>query len=249
MDEFINLTPENLKTEHICCKICLKKESEGVLRKKSWLEEQFKFGHTFRKLNKKDATVFIEYAPLETALVPIIGENYLYIYCLWTLGQYRGKGYGKQLLDYAVLDAKKQGKSGLCVLGSKSKKTWLTNSDFFKANGFKVVDETKSGYELLALSFDDSFPKFSESAKNEQIQSLDLTIYYNDECPYVSKSVEIVKNFCNENKIPVNFIRVDDLFLAKNLPAVFNNFAVFYKGKFETVNLLDLAYLKRILKK
>ena len=30
---------------------------------------------------------------------------------------------------------------------------------------------------------------------------------------------------------------------------MFNNWAVFYQGKFETVNLLDLEALKRILKK
>lgn len=36
---------------------------------------------------------------------------------------------------------------------------------------------------------------------------------------------------------------------AKELPCVFNNWGVFYKGKFVTVNLLDLAYLKRILSK
>ncbi|MCQ4771913.1 YoaP domain-containing protein, partial [Intestinimonas massiliensis] len=30
---------------------------------------------------------------------------------------------------------------------------------------------------------------------------------------------------------------------------VFNNWAVFYNGRFETVNLLDVSYLNRILKK
>lgn len=52
------------------------------------------------------------------------------------------------------------------------------------------------------------------------------------------------------NDVPVSFIQVDTLQKAKELPCVFNNWAVFYKGKFETVNLLlDLNYLKRILKK
>ena len=42
---------------------------------------------------------------------------------------------------------------------------------------------------------------------------------------------------------------VDTLEKAKALPCVFNNWAVFYKGKFETVNLLDDAALQRLLKK
>ena len=36
---------------------------------------------------------------------------------------------------------------------------------------------------------------------------------------------------------------------AKELPCVFNNWGVFYKGHFETVNLLDVGSLERILKK
>ncbi|WP_423786554.1 YoaP domain-containing protein [Holdemania filiformis] len=32
------------------------------------------------------------------------------------------------------------------------------------------------------------------------------------------------------------------------MPCVFNNWACFYKGKFETVNLLNPEMLKRILK-
>ena len=36
---------------------------------------------------------------------------------------------------------------------------------------------------------------------------------------------------------------------AKKLPCVFNNFAVFYKGEFKTINLLDLSTLERIIKK
>ena len=47
-------------------------------------------GHVFRKLNAK-GVVFIEYAPLETAWVPVIGDNYYYIYCLWVAGPYKGK--------------------------------------------------------------------------------------------------------------------------------------------------------------
>ena len=40
-------------------------------------------------------TAFIEYAPLETAWVPITGDNYLYLYCLWVTGSFKGKGIGQ----------------------------------------------------------------------------------------------------------------------------------------------------------
>lgn len=80
-EEFINLTTENLTSEHLCCIIRTRKLHPGVEAKREWLLKRLEEGHLFRKLNKK-AVVFIEYAPLENAWVPIIGENYLYIYCL-----------------------------------------------------------------------------------------------------------------------------------------------------------------------
>ncbi len=57
----------------------------------------------------------------------------------------------------------------------------------------------------------------------------------------------MIKQYCEANAVPVSFMQVDTLQKAKELPCVFNNWAVFYKGKFETVNLLDIASLKRIL--
>ncbi|MNM62545.1 hypothetical protein D3C81_738810 [compost metagenome] len=59
----------------------------------------------------------------------------------------------------------------------------------------------------------------------------------------------MIKQYCEVNEVPVSLIQVDTLQRAKTLPCVFNNWAVFYKGNFETINLLDIAYLKRILKK
>lgn len=69
------------------------------------------------------------------------------------------------------------------------------------------------------------------------------------QCPYVYPSIERIKQYCETNDVPVSLIKVDTLQKAKELPCVFNNWAVFYKGNFETVNLLDVAALKRILKK
>ena len=89
--EFINLTAENLAGEHLCCIIRSKKSHPGVEAKRQWLSERLAEGHVFRKLNDK-ATVMIEYAPLETAWVPVTGENYIYLYCLWVSGEYKGKG-------------------------------------------------------------------------------------------------------------------------------------------------------------
>lgn len=246
--EFINLTEEELYKEHLCCIIRSKKSHPGIDAKRQWLSERLKEGHVFRKLNEK-ATVFIEYAPLETAWVPVIGRNYFYIYCLWVLGDYKGKGYGKALMEYCLADAREKGRSGVCMLGAKKQKSWLSDQAFARRYGFETVDTAENGYELLARSFDGTVPSFAEGVKSPGIEGRELTIYYDMQCPFVYQAVERVKRYCGENDVPVTLLQVDTLQKAKGLPCVFNNWAVFYQGKFKTVNLLDEAALKRILKK
>ena len=248
MAEFINLTPENLACEHLCCIIRSKKPHPGVEAKRRWLSERLLEGHVFRKLDAK-ATVFIEYAPLESAWVPVVGGNFIYIYCLWVLGDARGKGYGRELMDYCLADAAAKGKSGVCMLGARKQKTWLSDQSFAKKFGFEAVDETANGYELLARSFDDTEPRFADNAKKMQIEAPNLTVCYDLQCPYILGNVEAVRQYCIEKGVPADFQLVDTLEKAKSLPCVFNNFAVFYQGRFETVNLMDTAYLERILRR
>ena len=71
---FITLTPENVMSEHLCCAIADKKHQTGVNDKRNWLAERIKEGHVFRKLDAQ-GKVFIEYAPLETAWVPVVGRT------------------------------------------------------------------------------------------------------------------------------------------------------------------------------
>ncbi|MCI5873180.1 MAG: GNAT family N-acetyltransferase [Clostridiales bacterium] len=247
-NDFINLTTENLANEHLCCIIRSKKPHPGVEAKRQWLSERLKEGHVFRKLNAKGCC-FIEYAPLETAWVPIVGNNFSYIYCLWVSGDFKGNGYGKELMEYCIADAKENGKSGICMLGAKKQKNWLSNQAFAKKYGFEVVDTTASGYELLALSLDGTVPQFTENAKGESIENQELTIYYDMQCPFIYQKIEEIKQYCESNGIPLHLIFVDTLQKAKKLPCVFNNWGLFYKGHFETVNLLDVSAVQKILKR
>lgn len=246
--DFINLTTENLAGEHLCCIIRSRKLHPGVEAKRQWLAERLKEGHVFRKLNAK-ATVFIEYAPLETAWVPIIGNNYYYLYCLWVEGGPKGHGYGRALMEYCITDAKAKGRSGICMLGAQKQKAWLSNQAFAKKFGFEVVDTTDNGYELLALSFDGTIPKFAQNAKTQEIENKELTIYYDMQCPFAYQYIKAIKQYCETNDVPASLIQVDTLEKAKQLPCVFNNWAVFYKGHFETVNLLHTDNLKKILRR
>ncbi len=245
-EQFINLTGSNINREHLCCAIADKKHQAGVAAKRQWLEDRIEEGHVFRKLDAK-GKVFIEYAPLETAWVPVIGDSYLYIYCLWVAGSFKEKGYGKALLQYCIDDAKERGKAGVCVLSSKKKKPFLSDKKFLIKYGFEVCDTIGKDYdyELLALSFNGEKPRFAEEAKKMEIDSKALTIYYGMQCPYIPDCVEQVRKYCSENNIPLKLIAVDTLEKAKHLPCVFNNWAVFIDGKFETNHLLNETFLKK----
>lgn len=245
-EQFINLNGDNIAEEHLCCAIADKKHQAGVSAKKAWLRDRITEGHVFRKLDA-EGKVFIEYAPLETAWVPVLGENYMYIYCLWVSGSFGGKGYGKSLIEYCIHDAKEKGKAGVCVLSAKKKKPFLSDKKFLLKYGFEVVDSAGDDYELLALSFTGAKPRFTGRAKEMKIDGQALTIYYGLQCPYIPNCIDQVKDYCGKNNIPLTLIAVDTLEKAKNLPCVFNNWVVFYHGVYKTNHLLNETFLKKKL--
>lgn len=246
--EFISLTEENLPKEHLCCIIRSKKAHPGVEAKRQWLAPRLKEGHVFRKLQVK-APVFIEYAPLETAWVPVEGPGFLYIYCLWVDPAWKGRGYGTALMEYCLADARRQGKSGVCMLGAEKQKAWLSDQGFARKFGFETVDRTDTGYELLALSFDGTKPRFTGSARRGTIDETDLTVYYDNQCPFIAQKVESIRTYCQKTGFPVHLVEVDTLEKARTLPCPFNNWAVFWRGRFQTVNLLDASWVDKLRKK
>ena len=247
MNEYINLTKENIDNEHICCAIGDPKHQDGVNNKKEWIKSKLDDGHVFRKLNARGKT-FIEYEPIETAWVPINGSNYMYIYCLWVAGSFKGKGIGKELLEYAINDAKQKGMNGICTLSSKKKKPFLAEKKFFEHYGFKVVD-TIDEYELLALSFNENdLPKFMDNARSMKIETDNFTIYYSNACPFVEYEVKELSEYAKEKNIIINFIKVDSLEKAKNVPCIFNNWANFYKGEFISNTILNANSFEKLIK-
>ena len=247
MNEYINLTEENIAEEHICCARGDPKHQAGVDKKKEWIRERLKDGHVFRKLNAR-GKIFIEYEPIETAWAPVIGNNYEYIYCLWVAGSFKGKGIAKELLEYAINDAKEKKMSGICTMVTKKKKPFIGEKKFFEHFGFRVVD-TLNDYELMALSFDDAeTPGFADSARKMEIENKDFTIYYSNECPYVEYEVLELTEHAKEKGIPLHFVKIDSLEKAKNAPCVFNNWANFYDGKFVSNTILNGNAIDKLLK-
>lgn len=246
MNEYINLTLENIEQEHVCCAIGDQKHQNGVVKKKNWIKHKLADGHVFRKLNAR-GKIFIEYEPIETAWVPIHGKNYEYIYCLWVAGRFKGNGIAAELLEYAIQDAKEKGMSGICTLSSRKKKPFLGEKGFYEHYGFCVVDEI-GDYQLLALQFDQNeVPQFNDCARTMEIDQKDFTIYYSPGCPYVEYEVKELSTYAKENGIDLHLIRIDTLEKAKQVPCVFQNWANFYHGKFISNTILNANAFKKLV--
>lgn len=246
MNNYINLDIDNIEEEHICCAIGDPKHQDGVDKKKEWMKERLANGHVFRKLDAR-GKIFIEYEPIETAWVPISGENYEYIYCLWVAGRFKGNGIARELLEYAISDAKEKNMSGICTLVAKKKKPFLGEKKFFLHFGFEVVD-TIQDYELLALKFDDNdTPKFNDNARLMKIDDEDFTIYYTNQCPYVEYEIKELTDYAESNNIKLNFIKIDSLEKAKNAPCIINNWANFYRGEYVSNRILNAKSFEKLL--
>lgn len=247
MDEYIDLTEENVAEAPLACIIRKKAGHPGIEAKRTWLAERIPEGHVFRKLRDPASCAFIEYAPLETAWVPVEGENYLYVYCLWVAGDAKGHGHGEHLMTSCIEDARRRGKSGVCMLGADKQKAWLSDQAFAAKYGFRPADTAPGGYTLLALSLDGTLPHFAAGAKCGTVEDPGLVVYYDAQCPFLPARVETLRAYCEEKGIRADFRRVGSLTEAKALPSVFNNFATFWNGQLVTVNQIDPKMLEKII--
>ena len=81
-----------------------------------------------------------------------------------------------------------------------------------------------------------------------KIDNQEFTIYYSPACPYVLHEVDELTEYLNENNIKINFIKIDTLEKAKNVPCIFNNWANFYKGEFISNTILNSNSFEKLIK-
>ena len=136
-------------------------------------------------------------------LLTLEGDNYLYIHCLWVSGSFKGHGYADDLLDECINDAKKKGRSGLCVLSSEKKRPFLSDPGYLKYRGFEVTDKSDPGILLMTLKWDNKAknPQFKESARHPKIKEKGFVLYYTGQCPFNGKYVPILEKTAEENGI------------------------------------------------
>lgn len=236
---YIKITEENLDTEHICCAISGNKDPQ-VVSKKAWMRERLKEGLVFLKGDVR-GKCFIEYIPAEYAWVPIEAKDYMHINCFWVSGSCKGHGYGDELLEACIMDAKKKGKTGLTVISSLKKKSFLSDPKYMNYKGFRVADSAEPYFTLLYLPFEEQaeVPCFKECAKMPSTALSGFALYYTNGCPFTAKYVPLLEQYAAEREIPFTSVKIENLNEAQNAPAAWTNYALFYNGTYVTNEILS----------
>lgn len=248
--EIITLNQENLQAEHICCCISSKTTDTGVQAKKEWLRERIEEGLRFKKMDIR-GKVFIEYIPAENAWMPVVAEGYMLINCFWVSGSYKGKGYGKQLLETCEKDARDSGYKGLVAVVGSKKKPFLSDKAFLMKHGFEVCDQCPPYFELVVKHFGDTItPSFNESVREglgDDIRGID--IFYTAQCPFSVPYIKMLDPVIMASEYPVRVQQIKSKLEAQNHVAPVTTYSVFVDGKYYTNEILTPDKLKKLIEK
>jgi ribosomal protein S18 acetylase RimI-like enzyme len=227
----IDVTPENIDGEHICCAIGNDTTNrQRADQKKAWMRGRFPEGHRFKKLNVR-GKVFVEYEPIEHAWAPIEGDGYWYIQCLWVSGRYKGQGWSTALLEACEADARASGARGLVAIASEKKRGFMVQTSFYERHGFSVCDTAEPYFQLVARPFDQQapLPRFTEKARAGRLPNGEgLTFHYSHACPFNEDFANVMANLGRERGVPVTIVRIETAEQAKALPVAWGMFSVFY---------------------
>lgn len=239
--EYIRVTKENLRKEHICCAIANDNDVQ-VSSKKAWLADRFDEGLVFLKSTER-GKCFIEYLPAENAWNPVDAPGYTYIDCLWVSGSLKGHGYSNDLLAACIEDSREKGRKGLCILSSAKKKPFLSDPKYLSHKGFRVADAASNGIELWYLPFapDARPPRFLPHAKDPHVGEKGYVLFYTDQCPFNAKYVPIVEETAKENGIPFRAIRLKSRDEARSVPTPVTTYALFFDGEYLTNEQMNAA--------
>jgi len=244
--KYLLITKENIDKEHICCPMS-NKQAE---MKKEWLKDRIDEGLVFYRSVEKEKC-FIEYIDAEKAWNPIYAPNYTFIDCLWVEGSMKGHGYANDLLDYCINDSRNKGKDGICIISSRKKKGFLSDSKFLEYKGFKMADETPTDFTLMYFPFSNSafIPKFKEDAKKGYINEKGIVIYYSYQCPFayywVPRELEVLK----QHNIQAQVFLIDSVSKAQMMPVPVTNYGLFINGKYITHQIQSESKILALIEK
>ena len=241
--EIIEVNSQNVQKTGFFC-FMSKPKAPGYRQKLAWLEERFAEGMKFKMLHEQGGrnTAFIEYIPGEYAWRTVHAPGYLVIHCLWVVGKGKGKGYGAQLLQECIADARAQGKQGVVMISSDG--TWLARKQIFLQNGFEEVDQALPSFQLLVHRFGNTpNPAFPHNwAERQAAFGPGLTVTRTAQCPYIEDASNLFLGFAAGKDIPARSVEFRSAReVQEQAPSPYGAFGVVYNGK-----LFSYTYLKQV---
>jgi GNAT superfamily N-acetyltransferase len=238
--ELIPVTEDNVDKVGFFCYMSKRKEP-GWKQKREWLSQRFQEGLKILMLNEvgRRITAFIEYIPGEYAWRAVHAPGYLVIHCLWVVGQGRGKGFGSQLIEACVEDARAQSKLGVVMVSSD--RPWLADKAPFLHNDFTEIDQAPPSFQLLLKHLKPGpAPYFPTDWEQRQARfGSGLTVIRTGQCPYMENATLQVERIGEKTHTPVKVVEFKTAQeLQQNAPAPYGTFSVVKDGK-----LLSYYYL------
>jgi len=225
-----------------------KPKSEGYRRKLAWVKERLAEGLSIHILHEGERSVgFIEYMPAEHTWRAVNADGYLLIHCLWVVGRAKKKGYGSQLLQLCLDDARKQEKHGVAIVTSE--RPWATGRKLFRKHGFARVDTAPPVFELWVKAVGDvpppSFPRDWDQRLARYGSG--LTVFRSDQCPYIEHATASALESAGELGIAAHVVELTSAEEARRLsPSPYGVFGIVYNGELLTYHFPDDKYLQKL---
>ncbi len=226
----INITAGTVDKLGFFCAMS-KKKAPGYLAKKQWLKERFAEGLHIKMLELPQRGM-IEYLPGEHAWRPVNAEGYMFIHCLWVVGQSKGKGLSSFLLQQAEDDARKEGKLGVAMATSEA--VWLAGSRALERRGYECVDEAPPSFKLMVKRFGEApAPSFAGNwEKKAKKFGKGFTVLTTPQCPYIPDAAWMVQEAAMELELPCQIVELKS---AKEIrqycPSAYGTFSIVFDGK------------------
>ncbi len=245
----VSVDEKNISDHEPTC--FLNPKNEGYQIKREWLKERFAEGMKIKLLyveGEKKPVGFIEYVPGEYAWRAVDAKGYMFIHCIWiSKNMYKDKGYGSQLVEEAINDAKDAKMTGVAVVTSEG--PFMAGKDLFLKNGFSSVASIKPSFELMVKTLKKGPEPKVKDWETQLKKYKGLNILHTNQCPWVARFVDELDEVVKKQGIKLRVTEIKTPKDAQNAPSLYASFNLIYNGKLLADHYISITRFKNIIKK